>query len=216
MNNKLNIREILKGHKNHKCYSPLCGECWLCSSVTDKTNLFKSDNGSDILVFNNGKCNSGGVCLLFPSRELYEKYPLDAAKAWEEWVDENAKNAVKTWEDIEADPENYGGTCNCIADIESERMFSIAFGNTLTKSAIALLKIRKLIDVAYGGNPKFDDKLDQCKEFWFISFREESHELFVQKGYGCIDQVAFHTEEQAEDFISHPSNRCLIRDFYMV
>lgn len=216
MSNKLNIREILKGHKNHKCYSPLCGECELHTSFIDASNLFKSENGKRILFFDDGRCNAGGVCLLFPSRELYEKYPLDAAKAWEEWIDENTEHAIKTWEDMCNDPDTSTTDIGFVNDFDD---LIADYGQSETasaKSALALLKIRLLIDEAYGGNPCADDKLKGAFFFIDIDRFVENYLLYVERAADCIDPIAFHTKEQAEEFISHESNRQLIRDFYMV
>lgn len=231
MNNKLNILESLKGHENHKCYSPLCGECELYISFVNSSNLFKSENGKNILFFNDGRCKDGGVCLLFPSRELYEKYPLDAAKAWEEWVDENTGHVIKTWEDMCNSPVTSPTDIGFVNDFEK---LIEDYGQSETasvKSALAHLKIRLLIAEAYGGNPTTDDKLKGV--YWFIALRRTEigtkpngcgdvdpidvyYSMYAERASECIDPIAFHSEEQAENFISHESNRQLIRDFYMV
>lgn len=219
MNNKLNIREIIECHNKESLYSPMCGECKAHLFVRAPGVVVTSKVNQVLYTFCENGCFIGGCQpMLWPSRKLYEEYPLDAELAWEEWLEDNAKRVVKTWEDIGDDPENFNGASSCISNIESNVLFSIVFGKELTKSAIALLKIRKLIDVAYGGNPTFDEKVDPTKEFWFISCHSDRHEFYVQKGgvCTCTDTITFYTKEQAEDFISHESNRQLIRDFYMV
>ena len=62
-----------------------------------------------------GKCDDDGVCILFPSRALYEQYPLDAAKAWSVWAEEQKKHwvSVTVWiDDIECESDTAIDTDN--------------------------------------------------------------------------------------------------------
>lgn len=73
-------------------FSLLIGECVLSeittTSDTYPIKLSHSHYSSD------GKFESTGVPVVFPSRALYEQYPLDAAKAWSVWQEEQKKYSL--------------------------------------------------------------------------------------------------------------------------
>ena len=52
--------------------------------------IFKFEN-REIMVPNNYLTIPSGIFSIYPSRELFRKYPLDAKKAWAEWK-EKMKN----------------------------------------------------------------------------------------------------------------------------
>lgn len=81
---ELNLLKLLKGCEGEKIYSLILGECTVEELedgivVRDRTN-HTTDFYIDGTLFCYEEC-----CLLFPSRVLYEKYPLDAYTAWMEW-----------------------------------------------------------------------------------------------------------------------------------
>ncbi len=94
---ELNLCELLKDCIYETFYSPICGECEYKECFEDSEKmLFESikdgvDGGYASLVFDaEGRYGNHGICMLYPSKELYEKYPLDPRKAWSEWA-ENRK-----------------------------------------------------------------------------------------------------------------------------
>lgn len=233
MNKKLNIREILKRYKVKDLYSPVCGECVFDPSSPGEVIRVKPKKFFGCFDFyaDGRYLRAGDICLLFPSRDLYAKHPLDAEKAWKEWIDENTKHAIKTWEDMCNNPVTSPTDIGFVNDFEK---LIADYGQNeavSVKSTLAHFKIRLLIAEAYGGNPTTDDKLKGV--YWFIALRRTEigtkptgygdadpidvyHSMYAERASECIDPIAFHAKEQAKEFISHESNRQLIRDFYMV
>lgn len=86
---ELNLCELLAYQGLSEVYSPIYGEVKVTDIACDClviTPIQSSDN--NIELFPDGRFSKNGDCLLFPSRALYEKYPLDAKKAWDEWASE--------------------------------------------------------------------------------------------------------------------------------
>ena len=86
---ELNLCELLAYQDLSGTYSPIYGEVRVTDIACDSlviTPEHSSDN--NIELFPDGRFSKNGDCLLFPSRALYEKYPLDAKKAWEIWASE--------------------------------------------------------------------------------------------------------------------------------
>ncbi|MBD5367234.1 MAG: hypothetical protein HDR82_09620 [Bacteroides sp.] len=93
INEEPNLCELLKGCKGEEFYSLSHGEVILdnirtnpCRGISEFLVLYSKhyDSGS-IFINPNGKTVNYGSILLYPSRALYEKYPLDAYSAWMEW-----------------------------------------------------------------------------------------------------------------------------------
>ena len=83
---ELNLCELLAYQDLSGTYSPIYGEVRVTDIACDClviTPEHSSDN--NVELFPDGRFSKNGDCLLFPSRALYEKYPLDAYSAWMEW-----------------------------------------------------------------------------------------------------------------------------------
>ncbi len=94
--NELDLTFLLKGYKGIKFFSTLFGD-------TEIIEVYPNDcidvcpygcHDEVATIFINGNFGKDGQCVLYPSRALYEKYPLEAEKAWQEWT-ENRKS--KRW-----------------------------------------------------------------------------------------------------------------------
>ena len=86
---ELNLCEILKGYEGDIFYSPAYGDVAL-NFITDTVLGFSAEFSTDEkgrIRFN--KEIHSPECMLYPSRDLYLKYPLDAKKAWGEWIEAN-------------------------------------------------------------------------------------------------------------------------------
>ena len=91
----LNLCEQLAYQDLSGAYSPIYGEVKVTDIACDClviTPIQSSDN--NIELFPDGRFSKNGDCLLFPSRALYEKYPLDAYSAWMEW-EKSSKSKVE-------------------------------------------------------------------------------------------------------------------------
>lgn len=88
---ELNLCEQLKGCEKHKFYSPMLGDAFIVQIRETSIHIVPCDEGHSERFLFIDKCGiwiKGGQCILYPSRALYEKYPLDAKKAWDEWANE--------------------------------------------------------------------------------------------------------------------------------
>lgn len=101
-----NLCELLRGHEGESLYSPVYGNLIFHDFLTGSSYpvIVKED---DINHYSKNFTADGKVsvdenagCLLFPSRALYEQYPLDAKKAWEVWQEEQ-KIKCRIWLSVE-------------------------------------------------------------------------------------------------------------------
>ncbi|MDE6246659.1 MAG: hypothetical protein K2M41_02300 [Muribaculaceae bacterium] len=76
---ELNLCELLKGYEGISIYSPTFGERIVRNILPDRLC------DSTFICYKNGRIWEGGEVIIYPSRALYEKYPLDAYLAWMEW-----------------------------------------------------------------------------------------------------------------------------------
>ena len=78
----LDLAKILAGHERETFYSILEGDI----RIKSITPAWIETYTNQISYTNTGTLGyAGGLCVLFPSRDLYLKYPADPAKAWDEW-----------------------------------------------------------------------------------------------------------------------------------
>lgn len=94
VSNDLNLCELLKGCEREEFYLLDCGNAILDGVQTNNSrgdsitflSLHSTNFDSGTIIINpNGKRTVHGSVILYPSRALYEKYPLDARAAWMEW-----------------------------------------------------------------------------------------------------------------------------------
>lgn len=88
----LNLVEIIKNQTIKTVYSPICGEGK--PSVNDKGEIITLNgwgfrkNGTVV------GSNQKSISLLFPSVDMYAKYPQDAELAWTKWL---KRDSFKLW-----------------------------------------------------------------------------------------------------------------------
>ena len=75
-----NLCELLKGCEGMEVYSLLEGIAFIRNVGNALITTMENNNYGE-----KGNIYVGGECLLYPSKALYEKYPLDAYSAWMEW-----------------------------------------------------------------------------------------------------------------------------------
>lgn len=87
----------------------------------------------------------------------------------------------------------------------------------IEKSALALLKIHQLIEVGYGGNVINDEWIDRDITKYFISF-DNDNLIGIEKTILSeeFSHIAFHTKEQAIEFLKYPENIELLKDYFMI
>lgn len=86
--------------------------------------------------------------------------------------------------------------------------------STIEKSAASLLKIHQLIEVGYGGNVTNEEWEEAFELKYVISCTADK--IFTVHATNCIHTIAFHTKEQAEEFLKYPENVQLLKDYFMI
>ncbi len=83
---ELNLLEILTGCENQEFYSPSFGKVTLRKIYKESGYpLYWYCSYGDIYTFSDGRICKDSESIIFPSRALYKKYPLEPVKAWKEW-----------------------------------------------------------------------------------------------------------------------------------
>lgn len=93
-NSQLDLCELLKG----RCttfYSPMWGDTDVLQLYDVNLRIAPCKNHDSWLnTDEQGKCDDDGICMLWPSRALYEQYPLDPYTAWMKWQEEQNKYSL--------------------------------------------------------------------------------------------------------------------------
>lgn len=95
---ELNICELLKGHEGQSFYSPCYGDVDLIEVHNDKIIISTVANDKKHTLGKRGKHYAGFaecMCMLFPSRTLYEQYPLNPHTAWLKWQEEQKRYLLR-------------------------------------------------------------------------------------------------------------------------
>lgn len=191
----IDLCEILKGHEGETFYSPCYGY------ITLKTikpycyfSLFFNDNNSEYKFTKHGKISTSNDadCVLFPSKDQRD---------WNRWAEEQKPKVPKIWNEMKS--------CNVEVWQHISRM---NYGPTepIVKSTLSLLKIHQLIEVGYGGNVTNEE----WEKAYIISCTADK--IFTIHATNCIHTIAFHTKEQAEEFLKYPENVQLLKDYFMI
>ena len=88
---ELNLCYLLNGCEGETFFSYSHGEVKLLRMYQNAIGynldfVVETENGKYVVtIYSNGKRFQSGLVDMFPSKELYEEYPLDAYSAWMEW-----------------------------------------------------------------------------------------------------------------------------------
>lgn len=193
MNQKINLSEILKGHKGEAFYNPLLGCIKL---VSIENGLLPFIYGSSVFGLPYDGTDSDGNLVVFPSKNQRD---------WNKWLEEQGP---KIWDDIkECDVE----ILNAIRALESNGPI-----NHIVKSALALLKINRLIEAGYGGNITNEEWAPVHVYHYTINYNKYKRKFDIYESQNNKYHVAFHTKNQAEEFLSRPENVELLKDYFMI
>lgn len=207
----INLCKILKGHEGEAFYCLLFGEVELRRINSESTALIEiiAEDGTLFVldrygrfVVNNDKCE----CVIFPSKDQRD---------WNKWIEEQKSKVPKTWSELEKQP-------ICDSYILGKSLGEVEFtkkGVTpIEKSALALLKIHQLIEVGYGGNVTFEEWDIQNIKYTICPFHYTTHyfDIITTTYYPDKCHIAFHTMEQAEEFLKYPENVQLLKDYFMI
>lgn len=215
MNKNTNLCEILKGHEGETFYCSYYGEEVELVNVNYIITLRrKTDCPFD--VYGDGSIYPGGEILLFPSKNQRD---------WSKWVKEQKLKTPKTWNEL-TKTNNFH-----IYRVEhccmNEYYLTTDGRTSIEKSALALLKIHQLIEVSYGGNVTNEEW--GSKDSHPVVFTLNTHTLSFMAvmpywsslngkcDFKCRKElIAFHTKEQAEEFLSYEENIQLLKDYFMI
>lgn len=202
MNENINLCEILKGHEGETFYSPCYGFVYFKEIRSEYPFpiccINKYDSNINFTKYGKISVNENTECVIFPSKDQRD---------WNKWTEEQKPKVPKIWNEMTS---KY---CN----VEVWQHIShIDYGSTepIVKSAASLLKIHQLIEAGYGGNPSNEEL--GSEDIYYISYYIPNKELLVTDGGLYKSHIAFHTKEQAEEFLSYPENVQLLKDYFMI
>lgn len=199
MNENINLCEILKGHEGEIFYSPTFGNAKLrCISDVLYFEGINSTLSFDVDV-DGTYCKDGEICI-FPSKEQRD---------WNKWVEEQNYKVPKTWSQYLKNNtiQPYVALINTKADTPIE------------KSALALLKIYLIIEVGYGGNVTNEEwkTVNNYNSLYIITLHYNNKIKCVRIiDIDSYTPIAFHTKEQAREFLKYPENIQLLKDYFMI
>ena len=124
----------------------------------------------------------------------------------------NPEPQIKTWEDVEEYYKN---------EVSTTETFHIYFAYGIEKGiddkCFAMLKIAKLIELGYGGMVSEEEWKDESLQKWCVIVDYKDPTKLANYMTDCYYQfIAFHTPEQREEFMSHESNRQLVKQYYLM
>lgn len=119
------------------------------------------------------------------------------------------KPKIKTWADIEEIKDSHksmvGYLLNFSNDIE------------LNKKLAATFQIKLLIELGYGGIVTDEEWRNYKRErFWGVECEEHTGSLVITPIEGVRAFPSFHTQQQAEEFMSYPENVELVKQYHMI
>lgn len=206
MNENINLYEMLKGHENEIFYSPLFGDDAILIRIANEPKdgynnvVLKTIHSQRKIDFNKyGQYINGGECMIFPSKNQRD---------WNKWLEEQKPKVPKTWSDIKEEKRFQG---NEAIIVNKETLIE----TPIIKSANAFLKIRQLIEVGYGGNVT-NEEWDGINSYVSIRYYINKRDIDICSNIYIKTNIAFHTKEQAKEFLSYPENVQLIKDYFMI
>lgn len=117
---ELNLCELLQGHEGETFFSPICGVEIEFKKLFGSYLSFYLDKENGCAIECDAKGNQmigtlddvgkfqtvtypHGSCMVYPSKNLYEQYPLDPYTAWVEWKNEQKKPFICIhWGEVDA------------------------------------------------------------------------------------------------------------------
>lgn len=200
----LNLCEILKGREGETFYSPFYGKnIKLYSVQNNKISFYGGYTG----LFDDGSYIKGGECMLFPSKDQRD---------WNKWIEENKpkhKSKIpKTWSDTRFNSSFIVYELSYI-DNDKDYILTSTGISPIERSALALLKIHQLIEVGYGGNVSNEE---WNNNEWKFTYQYTKTGIDIISTCNSKNIIAFHTKEQADEFLLYSENIELLKDYFMI
>lgn len=203
MSENIDLSKILKGHEGETFYSRCFGNVILIDHVDLKFKASKEHDEIILEYYSKGNYSEKGEQDLFPSKDQRD---------WNKWDKENNPKVPKTWSELKTTKGLCPKILGCKSDI-CDTYDGTEKNTPIEKSALALLKIHQLIKAGYGGNVTNEEwkNIDKYKYIISTTFHVESKMHFCSKNH-----IAFHTKEQAKEFLKYPENVQLLKDYFMI
>lgn len=135
----------------------------------------------------------------------------------------NPKTQIKTWEDM-IDNDKFEEIDSTYVELE-DFLINKDMDNKLRNKILATYQIQQLIDLFYGGMVSEEEwkksaSYDKKDALWTIVCEYKKKYQEPQFRIACNweqgDFLSFHSKELAEEFMSHESNRRLVRQYFMM
>lgn len=207
----MDLSEIFNKNKDKIFYNPLLGDVYVSrDSFGPRKYHMKSTRygGLEGPISEEGTDMDGNLAI-FPSK---------TQRDWNKWLEDQKPKAPKTWSQYIKN-----NTIRPYAALRNTKGYNIPVDDSpIEKSALALLKIHQLIEVGYGGYPtKEDYDKANYERLWTVRIYKTDDNDFIfgaspLDGECFKNNIAFHTIEQANEFISYPENIQLLKDYFMI
>lgn len=207
----MDFSEIFNKNKDKIFYNPLLGDVYVSrDSFGPRKYHMKSTrySGLEGPISEEGTDMDGNLAI-FPSKKQRD---------WNKWLEDQKPKAPKTWSQYIKT-----NTIRPYAALRYTKGYAIPVDDTpIEKSALALLKIHQLIEVGYGGYPtKEDYDKANYEKLWTVRIYKTDDNDFIfgaspLDGECFKNNIAFHTIEQTNEFISYPENIQLLKDYFMI
>lgn len=123
------------------------------------------------------------------------------------------KPEIKTWKDVEFNiNEHY-----CKLDLALGAILPTSKDDKLRLKIKATYKIAKLIELGYGGMVTEEEWRDLSTLKHIVYCTSNNNKLCIQSQFTSFKRfIAFHTRQQAAEFMSHLENVELIKQYNMI
>lgn len=213
---ELDLTKLLRDYIGDIFYSTTYGEVILLS-IED--NILKFQYEADIDYIHCILYDSKGV--LYSTKGEMTLFPSNENRSWKKWIEEN--ETIRIWKDFELKNEALFKFKPLIPSEEEIDKCPIG------KSIKALVKINALIKHGYGGNITDNEwkdwRIDKYIIVPYTSYKEVNgifidilspwkFKIIVENAQECKTPIAFHTIEQAKEFMKYSENTELVKDYY--
>lgn len=202
MNENLKLNEILKGHEGEFFYSPVFG----IIQYKEYDNCFLKFIANGVIKI---LLNPSGKYI--DSADEISVYPSEIEKDWNKWNKDN-NLYPKHWCKFKemTGVRNYYLDYICNGPERPTSIEEIKIRN----SAINLIRIQQLIQHSYGGRVHYHDFCYGTESLYIIVPISNYFKVVEVFGESKFSHIAFHTKEQAEEFLKYDENKFLLKEYF--
>lgn len=215
MKSKTSLCKLLLTHVGETFWLPLLGNLILDDVVYDHV-IFKYHNTT--IRVNDDNLDACGNDVVYPSETCHD---------WEHWDIVHNKKSPRTWSDVVTLKLNYKNPYDMSIDVTGGVTKNDNEGWTrrnthIELSTLALCKIKALIEISYGGNIKTSEWKQKSISKYVITpmVSEITNEIYFSvTKYNSIQffsHLAFHTYEDAIEFLKYKENENLLKEYFLL